>query len=125
MPKLTPDALNMLPRWREKKQTQWERAAAILSPIHLVKYGTHQSTYMLVRSTSELYEGIIFGRLPKQRIKPQRGNRPPSVELVEALIDLTDEQIDAVLELWKRNRSALELEFIEAVYDRTGRRITR
>lgn len=122
---LTPDALAQLPQWKARKAAQWERIATVLPGLQLVRYGEQQSAHMLVYSTDDLYEGVIYGRLPKQRVKPPRGPRPAETVIVEKLIDLTDEQIDAVLARWQAKRSALDLEFIEAVWDRDGRRKTR
>lgn len=121
MPKLTPDALAQLPSWKARKQAQWERVAGTLPGLQLVKYGDHQSTVMLVYSADDFYEGVIFGRLPKQWTKPKRGPRPAETVIVEKLIDLSDDQIDSILLRWMRGQSALDLDFVEAVWGRDGK----
>lgn len=119
---LTPDARAQLPLWKSRKAAQWERIAGTLPGLQLVKYGEAGSSYMLTYSRDEFYESILIGRLPQQVRRPARGPRPAETVITETLIDLTDEQIDAVLARWQRKRSAVDLDFIEAVWDRDGKR---
>lgn len=122
---LTPDAKAQLPLWKVRKAAQWERIAGTMPGLQLVKYGEMGSTYMLGYSAGDFYESVLIGRLPQQRVRPARGPRPAETVIIETLIDLNDIQIDAVLARWQQMRSALDLDFIEAVWGSDGRRRTR
>lgn len=119
---LTPDAKAQLPLWKARKATQWERIAGMLPGLQLVKYGEAGSSYMLTYSVENFYESILIGRLPQQVRRPARGPRPAETVITETLIDLTDDEIDAVLARWQTKRSVVDLPFVETVWGRDGQR---
>jgi hypothetical protein len=79
---------------------------------------------------SDFYEKIVFGRLPLRHKVPKSKHKLPQSEadwrdatpaetpLHKHGIDLTDDQIDAVLGKWVNNESAADLPFISSVWRR-------
>lgn len=138
---LLPAAKLQVFAYNAKKQAQWDRMidAGHVTPaegthLHLAREGESQSKWMMTWSSDAFYEGIMFGQLPESYpiatgvARLVKGER--QMEFREATeaekplyyrgLDLTNEQIDAVLALWKQNRSALELPFIPVVLKADG-----
>lgn len=90
-------------------------------------------TFGLTMSTDEFYETVYIGQVPREEFsrertkgkdgkpvyeirlipenKRKRGNRP---------IDLTDEQVTAILDRWAKGETALALPFVLSVWGRDG-----
>ena len=109
----------------DRKTVQWGKFSNALPHLQLIQAGDH-AQFMLVYSTEEFYEGIVIGQLPriqiagKGRIVPEAQRRAENQR-----IDLSDDQIDAVLVYWEDGKSALELPFIKSVWNREGREVRK
>ena len=134
-----------LPQWKKMKDAQWERFQGTIPGLQLVKSGEGQHQYMLVRSIDPkpeddepgFYEGVIVGQLPQILMKVQgprsriggKSVRRPAAEHEKPFtlraIDLSDYEIDLILQQWEKGRSALDLPFVAAVYGRDGKARTR
>lgn len=124
-----------------KKGAQWERVidAGHVTPVegthlHLAREGEGQSKWMMTWSSEPFYEGVMFGQLPESfpiatgAVRLVKGERQTEFrEATEAekplyyrSLDLTNDEIDAVLALWKQNCSAIELRFVDCVLKNDG-----
>lgn len=127
--------------YNAKKQAQWDRMidAGHVNPaigihLHLAREGIGLTKWMMTWSSDPFYEGIMFGQLPESYriatgiVRLVKGER--QMEFREATeaekplyyrgLDLTNDQIDAVLALWKQNQSALGLRFVDCVLKADG-----
>lgn len=107
--------------------------------LQLARHGEGKSTFMLTMSRGNFYESILFGQLPQIHRVPKnpsasaRRDRPEHWrEATEdekprdkKRIDLTDEQIDAVLAVWVKGITALTLAFVESVWRADGKEYVR
>lgn len=118
---LHPDAVKQIPAWKERKQAQWERIKDRIPGLQLVRYGERNTTYMLTVSTPDFYESVMIGRLPYVKPVPRRGAKSEEFKEILPLIDLADEQIDAIIERWEMQRSALGLTGVGSVWGHDGR----
>ncbi|HEY1244367.1 MAG TPA: hypothetical protein VGF29_05995 [Hyphomicrobiaceae bacterium] len=144
---LSPDDAERLPEWKDRKDAQWARISAAMAGLQLVTTREGGNQYMLVchreadeaRGVPEFYEGVLIGQLPltvMERIRVRTGvardnrvvmGRRPMPDHKKPLhkrgVDLSDEEIDQVLERWRVRRSALGLPFVTAVWGRDGRMV--
>ncbi len=125
---LTADAQADLAKWNAAKLAQWEALASAMPGLQLVRYGPARSTFMLICSRADFYEGVVIGQLP-QRVPvagiAARRRRPvdsanDQKPIDARAIDLTDDQVNAILALWENGRSALPLFFVSGVCGRDG-----
>lgn len=125
--------------WNERKLGQFQRMAAIpaLQPyLHLTRSGEKQTQFMVRFETPEFCESILIGQLPQMheisKLKNRRPEKPEDVRQAteeekprfKQRIDLTDDQIDAVLARWAGNESVLkppQLPFIKSVWKKDGK----
>jgi hypothetical protein len=138
---LSPEAQARIPGWKARKNGQWERIAFAMPGLQLVTSGEKGNRYMLVCSQTRgpdldhdgcpgFYEGVLIGALPQlvHEFKRGRAGQQIKVEVPEEkkpiekrAVDLSDDQIDEIVEGWKAGRSALELSFVLAVWGRDGK----
>ena len=124
----TPETVALIPDWNARKLAQFQRATAEFPNLQLVRHGQGQSHFMLVHSTEDFYEGVVIGQLPQVQLQlvgpPGRQEKKHVPEKKKdpsrRSIDLSDEQIDQVLERWAGGDTALDLPFVECVWDRQG-----
>jgi hypothetical protein len=108
------------------KAAQWERFSTAQPGLQLVRNGRGRSTFMLVKSTEEFYEGVLIGQLPTEkqaadqigRRTHYRASREDEKLLKHRTIDLDDDQINQILERWSRGQSAAGLVFVPRVFGR-------
>jgi hypothetical protein len=119
-----PTQEEMLPQWTARKLAQYARALTRIPSLQLVRYGPDQSTFMLVCSTDDFYEGVIIGQPPRPQYEWRGGERRPvpahRKQSDRRAIDLSDDDIDAILTRWQSGRSALGLPCVSTVWDRSG-----
>jgi hypothetical protein len=122
---LTPEAAEGSVEFQERKAAQWEKFAG--PGLQLVR-SANNSQWMLVCSTDGFYEGVVIGQLERKQTETKmRARKKVSVEISNAKkaienrgIDLTDEQIEKVLDCWMSGKSAKSLKFVACVWGRDG-----
>ena len=118
----SPEILTLIPQWKIKKQSQWERIKGALHGLQLVTSGEQGTQFALVCSPHDesFYESVVFGQLPQivlvaygSRLNPRyRNAKEEEKPLEKRAIDLSDDQIDAILAKWANAESALSLPFV-------------
>lgn len=119
-----PEVRAEMPAFRERKAAQWERIAKALPGLQLALTGGHEVMLTYSPHDDSFYESVIIGQLQKvlleqygSRLNPMwRDMADDKKPFSHKRIDLTDDQIDQVIEQWRAGKSALELPFVEAVY---------
>lgn len=114
--------------FREHKRAQWDRIAGSMPGLQFVASGERGTQFMIVCSTPDFYEGVVIGQLAHlvmetygSPAQPRRRAIPNAKKPLDRRgIDLTDEQVDAVLDRWRLGRSAIDLPFVAAIYDLSG-----
>ena len=122
-----PETRAFIPQWRAYKDAQWERFQGTIPGLQLIKSGEGQHQYELVCSrdaTEEaqaFYEGVVIGQLPQvlmERAGPRtriggKTARRPAPEHKKPVrlraIDLSDEEIGAILACWELGKTALDM----------------
>lgn len=106
------------------------RAVANRTPgLQIIVSGERRSQIMLVISTDDRYEGVVVGQLPHVVVERTTGGKnvgrrfaPEHKKPFEArAVDLTDEQVDAIVAAWVSGRSALTVPAVTHVYDKHGK----
>lgn len=124
---LTDASLGKVEEFVARKVEQWERVSKKWPSLGMVRSGERGTQFMLIWSTNEIYEGVIFGQLAHKAPRAQGRRRaaadmPNEKKPVERRgIDLTDAQIDQVVKCWQNNKSALSLDFVPGVWGQDGR----
>lgn len=122
------DAVN-LDEWITVKRAQWDRISGHHPGLQLIRYGHKGSTFMVVKSTPQFYEGVVFGKLRDTmnveiRKGPRRYTRPATEQekpVERRAVDLVDSEIQGILDGWAKGKSALSLPFVPYIYDRDGK----
>lgn len=130
---IDPTILTGLPEFAALKRTQWARIEGAIPGLQFVVSGERQSQFMVIHSTDDHYEGVVIGQLPQVVMvvtgPPAARRRVPLPDSKKPLdkrtIDLSDSEIDAVLDCWRRGRSAMTLDYISHAYDRRGQIVAR
>lgn len=127
----SPEILTLIPQWKVKKQAQWDRIKDSLHGLQLATSGEQGTQFTLVCSPHDesFYEGVVFGQLPQIALKPYGSRLNPRFKdmkdeekpLEKRAIDLTNEQIDAILAKWASKESAISLPFVLAVIGPDGK----
>lgn len=112
-----------------RKIDQCERVQSRTPGIQIIVSGEMRSQIMLVTSTDAMYEGVVVGQLPHVVVERTTGGKnvgrrfaPEHKKPFEArAIDLTDEQVDAIVAAWVSGRSALTVPAVTHVYDKHGK----
>ena len=112
----------------DRKVKQGQRAMQIMPDVNVITSGERHSQIMISTEVNGVYEGVTIGQLPHQHIEasgsrknPVRRPAPDHKKPHEKrAIDLTDADIDAILDCWKRGESALPLACVTFVYDGSG-----
>lgn len=130
----SPEIEAIIPDWKTKKQAQWDAVKDTLSGLQLAVSGLDGTQYMLTCSAHDgsFYESVIFGQLPQivleeygskfnRRYRDTAEDQKP---IDARAIDLSDEQIAAVLAHWAVGKTAAGLPFIAYVVGADGKRRT-
>jgi hypothetical protein len=125
----SPETISLIPTWNDRKLAQFERAAGLMGNLQLIRHGQGQSSFMLVHSSDDFYEGIVIGQLPQEQFHlTGPATKRERVQVAEKKkhpkrrsIDLSDEQIDLVLERWAEGDTALDLPFVDRVWCKDGK----
>jgi hypothetical protein len=120
-------------QFRARKIAQWDRVSGRMAGLQLIISGDRSTQFMLVHSTSERYEGIVFGQMPHKASEAVGSRKNPVIRPIPdhrkpfdmRLIDLSDKEIDAVIDRWREGRSAAGLSFVTHVYDQGGKIVAR
>lgn len=115
-----------IPAWIARKQAQWALAVASgVAGLQLVRSGEQRTAFMMIRSTDDFYEGVIIGQLPQ--IETRIDSRGTVYEVPNAAkkrdnreIDLSDAQVQSIIDLWSENKSALTLACVSSVFLQNG-----
>lgn len=126
---LTDESLTQLTAFKIRKTAQGAAAMAYAAGVSMVVSGEQGSQIVISIANDQIAEAVIIGQLPHIHLKstgspknPVRRDAPNDQKPVEKrAIDLTDDQVRAVLDTWAAGRSALEHDFIVAIYDSHGR----
>lgn len=135
-----PETKAEVPIWNERKLAQWARMRSTnlleATRLHLIRSGEAQTQFMVRYDPEGFCEAILIGQLPQMheisKLKNRRPEKPEDVRQAtddekpgfKRRIDLTDDQIDAVLARWARNESVLkppQLAFIKSVWRADGK----
>lgn len=119
--------------WIAIKTAQFDRIALTHPGLQLIRYGHKGSTFMVVKSTPQFYEGVDFGKIPDTMIVeirkgPRRYTRPAREDekpVERRAVDLADGELQGVLDAWEKGKSALTLPFVPYIYDWNGKLRTR
>lgn len=129
--------------WSARKFAQWERVAKTVDPaaagahLQLARHGQEKSTFMLVFSSDDFYEAVVFGQLPQVHKVPKNPKRPVTRQSdwreaaehekprAKRRIDLSDGEIDQVLAKWRGGVTALGLPFVTSVWRRDGEEVAK
>lgn len=126
---LEPDALTEVATFVARKQGQWARIAnAVATGVQLVQSGEKGTQFMMTVHDGDFYEGIVYGQLPhivRKQVGPKHSptyvNVPNAQKPYEAQrIDLTDAQLDAIVQRWATGTSAIDLPFVTRVWTSSG-----
>ena len=124
---LSPETEASIPDWVDRKDAQWERISGIMPGLQLVR-SRGRTQYMLACSTDGFYEGLLIGQLPEEHYVMTGSSLNPRRRAAEIHekphdrreIDLTDDQIDQILQRWAQGATALNLPFVDRVWNREG-----
>ncbi len=127
------DAVLNLSEWITVKKAQWDRVAGHQPGLQLIRYGSNGTVFMITKSMPEFYEGVVFGQIPdamKSEIRkgPRRYTRPAREDekpVERRAVDLSDAELQGVVDAWAKGKSALTLPFVPYIYDRNGKLRTR
>lgn len=106
-----PDAIAA---FRARKRAQWDRIAGTLPGLGMVQAGEQRTQFALVYAGHGREEQVIYGQLPHTVIEHQgtgpfrrRAAVPDARKPIEKrAIDLSDDEIDAVLAAWRNGAAA-------------------
>lgn len=115
--------------WVTVKRAQWDRVAGHHPGLQLICYGHKGTVFMIVKSTPQFYEAVVFGQIPvamnvEIRKGPRRYTRPATEQekpVERRAVDLVDSEIQGILDGWAKGKSALSLPFVPYIYDRDGK----
>ena len=121
---LTPQAELDLPAFIARKRAQWESFSSAMPGLQMVEDANGLRFTVLY---GPLEEGVIFGQ-PEAEMKDVNAravvnDRKPLFDKYGRGcrgIDLTDDQLSAVLRKWRDGSSALDLPFVPAVHTPKG-----
>ena len=124
-----PNAFFSMTEWITVKKAQFDRIAGQQPGLQLIRYGHKGTIFMLVKSTPQFYEAVVYGQNPieikvENRKGPRRYTRPATEEekpIERRSVDLVDAEMQSILETWSRGKSALTLPFVPYIYDRDGK----
>lgn len=127
------DAVLNLSEWITVKKAQWDRVAGHHPGLQLICYGHKGAVFMITKSMPEFYEGVVFGQIPDTmkieiRKGPRRYTRPAREDekpVERRAVDLSDAELQGVVDAWAKGKSALTLPFVPYIYDRDGKLRTR
>lgn len=127
-----PEVEAIIPDWKAKKHAQWEAVMDAMPGLQLATSGLAGTQYMLTCSAHDgsFYESIVFGQLPtivleeygskfNRRYRDTAEDQKP---IDARAIDLSDEQIAAVLAHWAAGKTAAGLPFVAYVVGADGKR---
>lgn len=125
---LAPETAAIVDLWIARKNAQWKEVEGTMPGLQLIRSGPLQSSFMLVCSTDDFYDGVMIGQLPQTQTEVVR--RAPKLQIRDVperrklidrrSIDLSDSQISQIVAGWRNGCSALELPFVIAVWGRDG-----
>lgn len=126
---LTEQSINDLAAFTARMSEQWERVQGLIPGLQFIRSGERGSQVMLVCSAGDFCEGVIIGQLEHIAFKmvgsgaraARRRMTNAEKPLEKKHIELTDAQIDKVIDCWRRGESAARLPFVIATVDRTGK----
>lgn len=135
---MLPEIEAAIPQWKARKQAQVDRAREndpdheTLGGLSFSTYGPRGSTFAMMWAGDDLQEMVVIGQLPQIEREPvgkKRNGETIFADVTEERkqakhrdIDLSDGQVDLVLECWRRGQSALDLNFIPFVWGPNGKR---
>lgn len=115
----------------KEEQLAW----ALASGLPGLQSAVTNRTYALTMSHNDFYETVLIGQVPRDQIegvkgRDEKGKRTFTSSLVpearkerkNKAIDLTDEQVVEILDLWSELRSCLSLPFVASVWGHDGER---
>lgn len=117
---LSEATLAEVPEFIAKKQAQWQRIAGGLPGLQLIVFGERRSSFAIAISTEDVEEQVIIGQLPHVILRPANGRRGAALvdipnddkPIDRRRIDLSDNQIDAIIGRWSYGQSASGLSFV-------------
>jgi hypothetical protein len=128
---LTENAQATLSTWEAKKMAQWQRIAGRIPGLQLVRSGEAKSSFMLVCSTESFYEAVLIGQLEQveremlsgaSMFNPVYRDKHNSVKAIHRqAVDLSDEEIEAVVTQWGTGNSVARLPFVTTVWGIDGK----
>lgn len=128
---LTPEAIEDSIDFQHRKKAQWETFCVEIPGLQLIRTNNN-SSWMLVCSQGDFYEGVIIGQLEQSmgemkgparaRVRRELPNAKKPIE--KRGIDMTDEEISKVIKRWKSGKSAAGLKFVPCVWGRDGQPVS-
>ena len=129
------DTKAKIPAHRTKKLAQWERVKDTVPGLQMAQAGEAGTEFTLTCSAHDgsFYESIVFGALPQIVLRATGPRKFPVYKDVPEAekpldkrgVDLSDDQIDAILALWEKKQSAFSLDFVASVWGPDGKRHTK
>ena len=112
----------------KKKLRQSQKYMKRIPGIGTIISGPFGTSFMMFVSTDAFYEGVIVGQWPqKVQRRVGKGVTRRMADVPEdqkpfdkRAIDFSDAMIERVIECWEEGRSALHLDFVDAVCNRDG-----
>jgi hypothetical protein len=87
--------------WHDRKMAQWDRVRETCPGLQLSRTGRDKGTYIIRCSVEGFEDAIVFGRM-----------LPAS-----AAVDMTNDALNAVIQLWRTRRTAVDVKYMPAKYD--------
>lgn len=122
---LEPEVIEIIPEWVERYKAEWARIKGTQDGLQLVRSGEEGTMFSIGVSRPDFYEQIVIARLPElMRTMTTPGTtrrlRDKEKPWEKRRVELTSDQVDTVLMTWSKNKSALTLPFVAAVWQRDG-----
>lgn len=87
---------NVRAAWEFKKQAQWERVADQLPGLQMIHT---KDTFVLAVAGEDFRDSVVYGQPARVAI-----DGPNDRKLNLPTVDLTDEQLDIVIDRWRRRQ---------------------
>jgi hypothetical protein len=108
------------------KQQKWLQGKGAMAALAGVQFVATNSQFTITKSTDAFYESICIGQVPREEIFRDRKNNTTyplpegRKQLRNRAIDLTDEDVLAIMGRWSRDESAVDLHAVVIAWGRDG-----
>ena len=113
-----------LAAFKARKLAQWERMASGQTGLQMIQSGERATQFSMATEIGGVHEAVVFGQLPHVVTKRIGSLKNPVLQPAldhekphdKRAIDLSDDDIGAVLSAWCDGRSARGLPNVPSVY---------